>query len=198
MSNNDDSSGGAFRMIGASLLMLFFASILVKTMKRFFIELGESFEAFGHMTGSFISMLWNVFQVVSLVSMTIAGLACAIYFTIKYFEMVKEGTALREWVQASRNEFEIKLDEKMNALDRSIKVEMYQLDSKLTQALAKPEVAPSAELDTRRNLPSVDELLAAAAEDDSEPDEFEDTDEDGDESNDSEDPEEIVTMSNPY
>ena len=109
MSNNQEYCG-ACTVVGCLLSAIAIASIFFKWMKNFWIELGQSFSAFGDMTGSFIAMLWNIFQVVSLVSLTIAGLACAIYFSIKYFEMVKDGTAIREWVQGSMVDYETKMN----------------------------------------------------------------------------------------
>ena len=194
-SNNDSGHAGA--VIGASLLMLFFASILIKALKTFFIELGQSFEAFANMAGSFISMLWNVFQVVALVSMTLAGLVCAVYFTIQYYKLVKDGCALREAVQKSLEGFESKLSGQMHDLKNEIDDRVRALDERLTKALAKPEVAPTTEVKPSIILRDLTESERDSLEkDDSQPDEFEDIDTHQEDETLSDD--EFVTMSNPY
>lgn len=189
--SSSDNNDGPFYVIGACLLMLFFASILIKALKQFFIELGQSFEAFGNMTGSFISMLWNVFQVVALVSMTIAGVICAVYFTIKYFEMVKDGIAIRESVQKSLEGFEAKLNDKMAELENQVNRQVLALDAKLTKALAKPEVAPKTTA-----VPSNEQ--APPANNDSQPDEVSTPQASQENETTSSDSTDVVAMSNPY
>lgn len=207
MSHNDnDSSSAPMMMIGALLLITFFFTVLVKAMKQFFIELGQSFEAFGNMTGSFIFMLWNILQVVFLVSLIIAALVCAVYFTIKYYQMVKEGTELREWVNNSMNEFEARTQQGLEQLDRSLERKVQYLDERLTKALEKPEIAPP--MDQVKAVSISDETNSddvtndkSAGNNDSQPDELtnQDGEQAGADTDEQDSPEnESVTMSNPY
>lgn len=141
MSNNQEYCG-ACTVVGCLLAAIAIASIFFKWMKNFWIELGQSFSAFGDMTGSFVSMLWNVFQVVSLVSLTIAGLASAIYFSIKYFEMVRDGTAIREWVQSSMGDYEAKMNARFERVTKDFTQKIEAFDIRLTEAMTEPEIAP--------------------------------------------------------
>jgi hypothetical protein len=205
MSDNNNNHGPEM-VIGGSLLALFFAMFIIKALKQFFLELGQAFEAFGHMTGSFVFMLWNILQVVFLVSLIIASVVAAVYFTIKYWQMVTDGTALREWVQSSMAELEGNVGGRLEKFGSNVNQRIEDLDDRLTSALTKPEVAP--EMGTQ----TVDGSAGATADDspidngsdeydDSQPDEFSE-DEDGIDPDDldqqSDSKTDSVTMSNPY
>lgn len=140
--NNHNESHGPEMMLGGVLLALFFVSFIFKALKNFFNELGQTFEAFGHAAGSFIFMLWNVLQVVGLIALTIAALFAAIYFSIQYYRMVKEGTALREWLQDSMRTLENNVEARLQKFARQIEHKINDVDSRLTEALEKPDLAP--------------------------------------------------------
>lgn len=145
MSHNNNSNDAPFMMFGAILLMLAIGSIVIKALKQFFIELGQSFEAFAGMMGSFTLMLWNMVQVVFLIALIIATVFCAIYFTIQYYKMVKDGTALRDWVQSSIAEFQEKILNRFESFENEVSRDIQNMDRRLTDALKKPEVAPTVE-----------------------------------------------------
>lgn len=140
--NNRNDNHGPEMMLGGVLLALFFVSFIIKALKNFFNELGQAFEAFGHAAGSFIFMLWNVLQVVGLIVLIIAALFAAIYFSIQYYRMVKEGTVLREWLQDSVLTLENNIESRLQKFTRQVDHRINDVDQRLTQALEKPELAP--------------------------------------------------------
>lgn len=143
--SSDKYDHGPEMMIGGVILILALGTIVIKALKQFFIELGQSFEAFAFMIGSFTSIIWNTVQVVFLIALIISTVFCAIYFSIQYYQMVKEGTALREWTQSTINEWEEKFLKRLDQFEAGVDYKVYSMDSKLTNALKKPEVAPEAE-----------------------------------------------------
>lgn len=146
MSSNNNYQGPEM-MIGAVILILALSVIVIRALKSFFIELARAFDAFAGMVGSFISILWNTAQVVGLISLIIFSVFCAIYFTLQYYQMVKEGTALREWTKNNLSEFEKSIVNRFERLEIDISADVRDMDHRLTEALKKPEVAPEAEED---------------------------------------------------
>ena len=213
MSSSNNNQGPEM-MIGAVILILALGVIVIKALKHFFMELARAFDAFAGMVGSFISILWNMAQVVGLIGLIILSVFCAIYFTLQYYQMVKEGTDLREWTKASLSEFEKNIVNRFELLEMDVSSDVRDMDQRLTDALKKPEVAPeledvlnSSSEDTIENQPILEANnndLTATATDDSKSEESlasTSTAETNNESSrtntlDTKTPE--VTMSNPY
>lgn len=199
--SHDNNNHGPEMMFGAVLLLLALGAVVLKALKQFFTELGHSFEAFAGMMGSFTNLLWNTLQVVFLIALIIATIFCAIYFSIQYYKMVKDGVALREWVQSILNEFEEKWQDRLERFQDNVGQDVQDMDKRLKKALEKPEVAPkidapvTATVTPATSQTAIDDDL----EDDSQPDELDanvqtETDQTG--HLDTKTPE--VTMSNPY
>lgn len=204
MNYNDDTCGTC-TALGGILAALVIASLFFKWMKNFWIELGRAFTAFGDMTGSFISMLWNIFQVVSLISATVAILACAIYFTIKYFEMVRFATDLQEQAKHKLLEYQNKMTAEIQEVKQGLRAEMDTLNQALAKALAKPEVAPPLEEpkllsiagNNREEVNDDNGEVESEDLDEDEPNEFYEDDNEQDDEIESPE-EESIPMSNPY
>ena len=213
MSSSNNNQGPEM-MIGAVILILALGVIVIKALKHFFMELARAFDAFAGMVGSFISILWNTAQVVGLIGLIILSVFCAIYFTLQYYQMVKEGTDLREWTKINLSEFEKNIVNRFELLEMDVSSDVRDMDQRLTDALKKPEVAPQAEdvhnsssEDTIENQPTLEannNALTATTTDDSKSEESlasTSTAEANNESSrtntlDTKTPE--VTMSNPY
>lgn len=205
MSSSNNSNDALFMMFGAILFILAIASIIIKALKQFFIELGQSFEAFAGMMGSFTLMLWNTVQVVFLIGLIIMTVFCAIYFTIQYYHLVKDGTALRELVKTSLEDIDNQTLTRLENLQAEVRRDIQSMDVRLTEALKKPEIAPPTTEPRRRSIEDVIEVQRQEREiqqnHDSEPEDLE-IDQSNEDSevikNQSDTKTQEITMSNPY
>lgn len=142
MSHNDNSGTLYF---GGAVVAIIMLGFLIKILKSILLELSSLFTAFGKMAASFISMAWQLALIAGLIALAGFAIYAAWYFSLKYYRMVKQGTELREQVEARLSDTEYRLEESYSEFRRQVRLEVQQLKLELEQALKKSEVAPSAE-----------------------------------------------------
>lgn len=120
---------------GGIVAVLVMIGLSLKALKRIFIELEHTFYAFGKMAHSFWSMAWNSVVALGLVAVGIGCVFAAIYFTYKYYLMVKRGTELKKAVDIKICDFSIQLHSNLEEIRETYDERIHYLELKLHQAL---------------------------------------------------------------
>ena len=99
---SQDNSGNMFA--GGVVVVVVVVGLCMKALHALFIEMGKTFDAFGNMAYSFFAMAWQGILMLSLIAIGAACVVGAIYFTYKYYMMVKRGTEIVKEVDAKMSD----------------------------------------------------------------------------------------------
>lgn len=135
----DDSST---MFAGGIIVVIIVIMACLKAIQKIFIQMGQTFDAFGKMTGSFLYMAWEVILAIGLISLGIGCVFAAGYFSYKYYLMVRRGTEIKESVDARIQEFEEQMNTSIEELHRANEGRLRGMELKLHKALDKPALVP--------------------------------------------------------
>ncbi len=147
----DDSST---MFAGGAIVVIVIVVVCLKAIQEVFIQLGKTFDALGKMAGSFFYMAWNGVLALGLISLGIACVWAAGYFSYKYYLMVKRGTEIEARVDAKISGLIDQVNTSIKELKAQNNERVARLELKLREALEKPAIAP---------LPAGGTLLPAPA-----------------------------------
>ena len=97
MSQNNDSSGMLYA--GGIVVFIIVVGVLIKILKAIVIELSALCTAIAKMASAFISMAWQITQVVGLLSLGVLAIYAAWVFSKKYYQLVKDATDVKEQIE---------------------------------------------------------------------------------------------------
>ncbi len=107
-------------MIGALFTIVILFSVLIKAIEAFFTQAAATFTAFGVMAASFVGMLIGIAKFTFWIAAIGASVAAAIYFSYRYFRMVRRATDLIQEFEARSNDFIRALGETTLPLNREL------------------------------------------------------------------------------
>lgn len=145
----EDRNGGAILAIGAVLTVVLLGMWALKFLQKLFMQLGRTFDAFGTMAASGLSMLGNVLLDVLLVAAIIGTVVAAVYFTYRYVMLVRRATDLQEMVDRRLYQSEYNLNQALTEFRRHVGANIDRMNRVLVEALKEPEPVP--ELQSREN-----------------------------------------------
>jgi hypothetical protein len=138
----EDRNGGAIIAIGGLLTIVFLGIWVLRFLRGLFIELGKTFDAFGNMAASGLSMLGNVALAAFLIALIIGSVVAAVYFTYKYIMIVKRATEIKELVERRLHESACELDAAFQEFRSEVSGQIRRMDLQLTEALKEPDPVP--------------------------------------------------------
>lgn len=140
MSHNNDNSG----MLNAGGIVVFIIVIgfLIKILKTIAIELSVLFTSIAKMASAFISMAWQIAQVVGLLSLGVLAIYAAWVFSKKYYQLVKDATEIKEQIENRFSDLQTELRDSYKILKRDAVREIIQMRKELDEALRRSEVVP--------------------------------------------------------
>jgi hypothetical protein len=140
MSHNDDNSGMLY--IGGIAVIIIIFGFLIKILKSIMIELSLLFTAIGKMAEAFISMAWQIAQVLGLLALGVAVIYAAWIFSKKYYKLVKDATEVKEQIENRFSNLHAEFEDSFNLLKRNASREINQMRKELDEALKRSEVVP--------------------------------------------------------
>lgn len=150
--NYHDDDNKIVMFFGAAFTAIVIGGFILSSMKNLFIELKKTFDAFGDLVGSTFFMMWNVAQFVLLLGLIVGGIVVSVYFTYKYVQMLKGATALKKEMAESLHDFKVDVDHRLESEIKRLNQSLRQLNDRLTDALEKPEIAPSHDSQLKTDL----------------------------------------------
>lgn len=138
----EDRNGGAILAIGGVLTVVFLGIWALRFLRALFEELGKTFEAFGNMAASGLSMLGNAALVVALIAVIVGSIIAAVYFTYKYVMLVRRATDIQEMVNRRLYESAHEVQESFRQFRVEVNGQIRYLDRQLTEALKEPDPVP--------------------------------------------------------
>ncbi len=140
MSHNNDNSGMLY--IGGIAVIIIIFGFLIKILKSIMIELSLLFTAIGKMAEAFISMAWQIAQVMGLLALGVAAIYAAWIFSKKYYQLVKDATEVKEQIENRFSNLHAEFENAFNLLKRNASREISQMRKELDEALKRSEVVP--------------------------------------------------------
>jgi hypothetical protein len=140
MSHNNDNSGMLYT--GGIVVFIIVVGILIKILKTIVIELSELFTAIAKMASAFISMAWQITQVIGLLSLGVLAIYAAWVFSKKYYQLVKDATDVKEQIDNKFSDLQSELRDSYKTLKRDAVREIFQMRKELDAALKRSEVVP--------------------------------------------------------
>ena len=140
--NQNNENDGVF-YIGGIVVVIIMLGFLTKILKNVANELSQLFTAIGKMSLSFLGMAWQIAIVLGTLSLGVAAIWAAWYFTKKYYQMVKDGTEVKEQIENRFSELQRKLTAEFNELKIDSTREISWMRQELDDALKKSDVTPA-------------------------------------------------------
>lgn len=137
---NDNNNGTVFA--GGIVIIILVIAFALKALEKIFIQLGQMFDAFTKMIGSFFMMTWQAVLMLGLMAIGIGLVYAAIYFSYKYYKMVKRGTELQADVERRLTDFADQVNSILKDHHQDTRSKLQQMSQKLSEALDKPAVVP--------------------------------------------------------
>lgn len=103
--NQNNNNDGVF-YIGGIVVVIIMLGFLTKILKNVANELSQLFTAIGKMSLSFLGMAWQIAILLGTLSLGVAAIWAAWYFTKKYYQMVKDGTEVKEQIESRFSELQ--------------------------------------------------------------------------------------------
>lgn len=138
MRDNDSNTMFA----GGIIVVIIVIMACLKAIERIFIQLGKTFAAFGKMAESFFYMAWHGVLVLGLIALGLGCVFAAVYFTYKYFLMVKRATEVQTYVEDKIQDVVRQVNLILREARESADEKISALEYKLSEALDKPALAP--------------------------------------------------------
>ena len=158
MKDNDSSAMFA----GGIILVIIVIGVCLNALKKLFILLGETFNAFGNMAKGFFYMAWQLLLALGLIALVIGCVYAAVYFTYEYYKMVKKGTELKKEVDEKMQDMANQINDILKSHKAETKSYLSEMDLKLRSALDKPDIVPTA--NPQNLLPAPVSTVTPAAE----------------------------------
>tara|TARA_B110001454_G_scaffold219198_1_gene251693 strand:- start:276587 stop:277156 length:570 start_codon:yes stop_codon:yes gene_type:complete len=140
MSHNNDNSGMLY--IGGIAVIIIIIGFLIKILKSIMIELSQLFTAIGKMAEAFISMAWQIAQIMGLLALGVAAIYAAWIFSKKYYKLVKDATEVKAQIENRFSNLQSEFEDAFNLLKRNAIREISQMRKELDDALKRSEVVP--------------------------------------------------------
>lgn len=141
MNQNTDNSGSYYA--GGILTVIVVAALLTKVLKYVVLEISAVFKALEIAASNFIAMAWQIGIVLSALSVGAASIWAAWYFSVRYYQMIKQGTAIKEQMELRFKELKTEIDMHHSDLSFETSREILQLRQELDKALKTADVTPS-------------------------------------------------------
>lgn len=144
MSSNNNDSGTMFA--GGIIVVIIVIMFSLKAIEKIMVQLSKTFNAFGSAMASFGQMAFNVLLVLALLAAAIGCVYAAVYFTYRYYKMVKAGTDLKQLLAERFFDLDQKLFLELRAKQSDFDYRIRLMEKKLKSALDRPELTPPGKL----------------------------------------------------
>lgn len=159
MSSNNNDSGTMFA--GGIIVVIIVIMFSLKAIEKIMVQLSKTFNAFGSAMASFGQMAFNVLLVLALLAAAIGCVYAAVYFTYRYYKMVKAGTDLKQLLDERFFDLDQKLFSELRAKQSDFDYRIRLMEKKLKSALDRPELTPPAKVQLPTTPAAADLNVAA-------------------------------------
>ncbi len=156
---NNDNNNNAAMYGGGILVFIIIIAVVLESLEKLFIQIGRTFDAMTGMLGSVFMMLFTTLIMLGLIAVAAGLIFAAIYFSYKYYKMVKRGTDLKAYLDYTIGEFTNQVNIQIEEIKSDTKDSLNHMDRKLSHALDKPAVAPMPDIPL---LPATDTASVAS------------------------------------
>ena len=146
MSSNNNDSGTMFA--GGIIVVIIVIMFSLKAIEKIMVQLSKTFNAFGSAMASFGQMAFNVLLVLVLIAVAVGCIYAAVYFTYRYYKMVKAGTDLKQLLDERFFDLDQKLFSELRAKQSDFDDRIRLMEKKLKAALDRPELTPPTKVPT--------------------------------------------------
>lgn len=128
--------------IGGILAVVIFVGLCVKMITKIFEQLYRTFFAFKLMLQEFFYVLIE-FGKIAIMVVGIGGIVfAAVYFTYRYYRMVRRATAMQETFDNNYISFVREVKNQLLAHEKAIRSELKEMDQKISDAIDRPVLVP--------------------------------------------------------
>lgn len=142
MNSNDNGNFAGASLFGGAILAVVLGAIFLRHLQSMFEQLQKTFAAFSVMAYSAFGMLWWSGLVILTVAGIVAGVFCAIYFAVKYINLVKRATELQQAFVTKTAELDESVTRSREQIIGEVRSSIAWMNERLEDALKEPEVAP--------------------------------------------------------
>ncbi len=138
--NDNNNKGNLFA--GGIILVVVVIGLLLKAIEKIMIQVSLTADAVGLAAQSFLMMALKIGLVLSLIGIGIGAVYATIYFSYRYYKMVKRATDLQAEVDRRLIDFSNQVNSILKDFRNDTKFDLNQMSRKLSEALDKPKIAP--------------------------------------------------------
>ena len=144
MKNNDNASVFA----GGVIVLVVVIWLALRAIESLMNQARITFDAAGMAAQSFSLMALKIGMVLGLIAMGFACIFAAIYFSYRYFKIVRRATDLQAEVNRKLTEFSNQMNSILKDYRDDTRFDLNEMSQKLSEALDKPKIAPEIALET--------------------------------------------------
>lgn len=153
---------------GGIILVIVVIGLAMKAIEKLMIQISLTADAVGMAAQSFTMMALKIGLVLGLVAIGLACIYATIYFTYRYYKLVKRATDLQAEVDRRLTDFSNQVNSILKDFRNDTKFDLNQMSRKLSEALDKPKIAPEIPLEMA-TVASSESLDVVTAPDDQNP-----------------------------
>ena len=127
---------------GGIVLVIVLVGLAVKAIEKLMIQISLTADAVGKAAQSFTGMALKIGLVLGLIAIGLACLYAAIYFSYRYYKMVRQATDLQAEVDRRLTDFSNQVNSILKDFRNETRFDLNQMSQKLSEALDKPTIAP--------------------------------------------------------
>lgn len=165
MKNNDNASVFA----GGVIVLVVVIGLALKAIESLMNQARITFDAAGMAAQSFSMMALKIGLVLGLIAMGLACIFAVIYFSYRYFKLVRRATDLQAEVNRKLTDFSNQMNSILKDYRDDTRFDLNEMSQKLNDALDKPKIAPEIVLETAMVAVSAPSDHSATVEDQNPP-----------------------------
>ena len=127
---------------GGIILIVVVIGFLLKAIEKLMIQVSQTADAVGMAAQSFLMMALKIALVLGLIAIGLACIYAAIYFSYRYYKMVRRATDLQAEIDRRLTDFSNQMNSILKDFRSETRFDLNQMSQKLSEALDKPTIAP--------------------------------------------------------
>lgn len=139
MSQNNNNAN---MFAGGIVLVIVLVGLAVKAIEKLMIQISLTADAVGKAAQSFTMMALKIGLILGLIAIGLASLYAAIYFSYRYYKMVRRATDLQAEVDRRLTDFSNQVNSILKDFRSETRFDLNQMSQKLSEALDQPTIAP--------------------------------------------------------
>nr|BFD68809.1 hypothetical protein HAGR004_38310 [Bdellovibrio sp. HAGR004] len=128
--------------IGGILAVIIFVGLCVKMITKIMEHLYRAFYVFKFMLHEFFLVAVEFLKIVLMIAGISGIVFAAIYFSYRYYKMVRRGTAMQETFDNNYISFVREVKNQLLAHEKAIRSQLNEMDQKISDAIDRPVLVP--------------------------------------------------------